>query len=168
MKSPFLLLAASLVCAAPALAGGSVTWSDIEPLFSEHPAVRSLLTSSLEISPTGVASRFGHHQPHLGGRRIGPYRFQVHRKSAEREPLLLTVCTVPAFFDSSGNPTTWEVASSFKERLAFVGITGSGEPGPACNEWVDSEPSLLGTNGAVGEVPPNPSLQRTSPGHSPG
>ena len=167
MKNPLILLATALVCAGPSLADGSVDWSDVEPLLTDHPAVRALLISSLEISSTGMAARFGNHQPHLGGGRIGPYRFQVHRKSARREPLLLTICTVPAFFDTRGRPTTWELAASFKERLAFVALTEGGEPGPACNEWVADEPPLPGASGTVNAVPPNPSLQRTTHGHSP-
>ena len=138
------------------MADGSVDWSDVEPLLSDHPAVRALLVSSLEISPTGMAARIAHQQPHLGGARIGPYRFHVHRKSTPREPLQLTICTVPTFFDTRGIPTTWEVAASFKERLAFVALTDGGEPGPACNEWVDDEPPLPAASGTANAVPPNP------------
>jgi hypothetical protein len=138
-RSRIWIAAIAVLLAAPASAGGSVHWSDIEPLFAQHPTLRGFIEATLEVNPHGVAERFGSHQPHLGGARIGPYRFQAHRKGSTTDALVLTVCTVPTFFDAHGDKTTWELAFSFTERMHFIALTDKNAPGPACIDWVDPQ-----------------------------
>ena len=138
MRDTLLAFTIALLCSAPAAGDGSVDWRDVEPLLESQPSVRAVVLDTFEVGATGMATRVGSHQPHLGGARLGPYRFAAVRKS-DRIRLLLTICTWPTFFDASGNPAAFEDAASFKERLVFVALSEESQPGPACNDWGDFE-----------------------------
>lgn len=136
MRYPIIALTLVLLTQRPAIAGGSVEWSQVEPTVAENPAVYNFVNAALQINPHGMASRFGWHQKHLGGARIGPYEFSAHRKGiAGPDDLTLTVCTVPTFYDENGRITTWEAAASFTEQLAFIAVTRRGSRQVICPVW---------------------------------
>lgn len=128
------LVAALAVSSQPVAADGSVAFADIQDLLDQQPAIRLLLTETLEVAADGLAVRIGSHQLALGGARIGPFVFSAKLRG---EPglfaLQLVVCTVPHFLDAEGNPTTFEAAVEVEEELAYVKLAQLGE-GPRLDD----------------------------------
>ena len=106
-----------------ALAGGTVSLDDIEPLLRQKPALREVVKSAFDLEATVMAAiRFGPRFAHLSGGRMGPYMVAARPKgSPERPPVELVLCTEVRFLDESGRVVQDELtARRVEETLTAV------------------------------------------------
>lgn len=80
-------LFAALTLASIARAGGSVDYSDIEPLLKDKPHFSHII-DSIKLNQTGSATRLGRHYGSVSGARVGPYEFKA---SGSDSPADLTI-----------------------------------------------------------------------------
>ncbi|CAM2173737.1 conserved hypothetical protein [Paraburkholderia sacchari] len=86
-----------------ALADGSVSYSElIVPMFKDRPQFGDFIKQSFTVTDTGWGIRINSPtMPHMGGVRMGPYRFQATWHSPKGDvPVTLVIDTKAQFFDS--------------------------------------------------------------------
>jgi hypothetical protein len=131
MKGDSLLLLILLFVFSPLIArsDGSISFEGISKLvLSQDPRIRNLLVESLDIEPTGSATRIGKHLPH-GGCRVGPYSFSARQAGSQGDyGLRLTIYTNTLFTDANGRPDGSQGASHMIISLQGISLVpGSGD-----------------------------------------
>lgn len=90
-------------------ADGSVSFvSDIIPMMKSRPIFEQFITQSFSITDTGWGVRIDSSTiPHMGGTRIGPYRFYAVWHSPKGDvPVTLIIDTKTQFFDARHHEIT--------------------------------------------------------------
>jgi len=92
-------------------AGGSISWSEVEPMVAAVPELKRLLDAKFEIESNGTAVRLGRAFGNLSGRRVGPYEFRMrladdtNRQADDASwPWLLRIQTEWEVLDNEGRP----------------------------------------------------------------
>jgi len=86
-----------------AYADGSVSFtSDVIPMMKNRPIFEQFITQSFSITDTGWGIRINSPtMPHMGGARMGPYRFNAIWHSQKGDvPVTLIIDTKTQFFDT--------------------------------------------------------------------
>lgn len=95
-----LILFSSLI-----IGGGSFHFEDdLRPILAQNPPLEDYIINTLDLSDSGIAMRIGQNvNPHLGGKRIGPYIMRAKPKGSE-------------------GPFIWEI--TFETEQVFTGEDG--------------------------------------------
>lgn len=127
--SHVLLIALSgFLSSALAYADGSVSFStDIIPIMKSRPLFERFVTRSFSISDVGWGVRIDSPtMPHMGGARMGPYKFQAIWHSENGNiPITLLINTKTKFFDDKHNEIMGDdlrKTTSIKETLDSIEI----------------------------------------------
>ncbi len=110
MKSPKRWAGIVLtLLAAHAWADGTVSFqSDVLPLLKTRPAFQAFMLEAFTVNDAGTGTRISDQAiPHLGGARIGPYKFNAiwHSPSGDK-PVTLVIDTDTKFFNRAGREIT--------------------------------------------------------------
>ncbi|WP_143808852.1 hypothetical protein [Paraburkholderia susongensis] len=124
------MIAASLGIGAAqfAYADGSVSFAlDIIPMMKGRPIFEQFIAQSFSITDTGWGIRIDSPTiPHMGGARIGPYRFNAIWHSPKGDvPVTLIIDTKTQFFDAHHREITGDdlrEATSITETLDSIEI----------------------------------------------
>ena len=132
-----LIAAGCLAAADVAVAGGTISLDELEPLLRQKPEIQAFLMSSLEMDRTAMAAvRLGSHFKALGGTRVGPYLIQARPKTPGNSRVLeVVLCTDARFFDESEKETEDEAnAVRLVEKLTVVMLRelDAAPPIPSC------------------------------------
>jgi len=139
---------------APLQAGGSISSSDLKSLLSVDDPITVYVRQSLDIAPTGGATRIGQAvNPNLGGQRVGPYTFPARRSGNSGDyNLIVTLKTSVKWLDDSGNVVDVGKATKFTEKLTGVEVAPMAkapvEPTPA-KPAAPAEPTLAEKQAAL-------------------
>ncbi|MGF6371231.1 hypothetical protein OKW40_003981 [Paraburkholderia sp. RAU6.4a] len=83
-------------------ADGSISFNDyIVPMLKDRPQFKEFILQSFSVTDTGWGIRINSPtMPHMGGARMGPYRFQAIWHSPRGDtPVTLVIDTKTEFFD---------------------------------------------------------------------
>ncbi|TKC80207.1 hypothetical protein FAZ69_29600 [Trinickia terrae] len=111
-----------------AYADGSVSFTaDITPMMKARPFFERFITQSFTVADTGWGTRIDSPtMPHMGGARMGPYRFNAIWHSQKGDiPVTLIIDTNIKFFDANHREITGSdlrKATSIKETLDSIEI----------------------------------------------
>ena len=111
-----------------AYADGSVSFtSDITPMMKARPFFERFITQSFTVADVGWGTRIDSPTiPHMGGARMGPYRFSAIWHSPKGDvPVTLIIDTNTQFFDANHREITGSdlrKATSIKETLDSIEI----------------------------------------------
>ncbi|MBC8746685.1 hypothetical protein OKW43_003360 [Paraburkholderia sp. WC7.3g] len=86
-----------------AYAEGAISFTDnIMPMLKDRPQFKEFILQSFSVTDTGWGVRVDSlTMPHMGGARMGPYRFQAIWHSPQGDtPVTLVIDTKTEFFDS--------------------------------------------------------------------
>jgi hypothetical protein len=98
-----LTFCSSVIFAQSAHADGSVSFSEnIKPILNSRPLFEKFINQSFSISDAGWGTRIDSPtMPHMGGARMGPYRFHAIWHSPNGDvPVTLVIDTKIQFFDA--------------------------------------------------------------------
>jgi hypothetical protein len=101
--TPFHVAIFFTLWASVAHADGSVSFREnIEPMLKDRPQFEQFIVQSFSITDTGWGIRIDSPtMPHMGGARMGPYRFRAMWHGPHGDiPVTLVIDTKTRFFDS--------------------------------------------------------------------
>ncbi|WP_156967151.1 hypothetical protein [Paraburkholderia ferrariae] len=90
-------------------ADGSISFNEkIIPIINDRPQFRDFILQSFSVTDTGWGVRINSStMPHMGGARMGPYRFQaIWHSPAGDTPVTLVIDTEIKFFDKNHRQIT--------------------------------------------------------------
>ncbi|MBC8736777.1 hypothetical protein F6X40_08115 [Paraburkholderia sp. UCT31] len=111
-----------------AYAEGAVSFNDnIVPMLKDRPQFKEFILQSFSVADTGWGVRIDSPtMPHMGGARMGPYRFQAIWHSPHGgTPITLVIDTKTEFFDSHRRQITGSdlrETTSITETLESIGV----------------------------------------------
>lgn len=120
-----------------AIAGGTLSTSELDVLIKQMPVVRDFLRSSLRFSDSAYAEvRLGPDFVNLSGARTGPYTIDA-RSAKDGVPLVVVLCTSTRFLDKKGRQlpdAQITQAVSIEEKLTGVMLRQEGNDAtqPSC------------------------------------
>ena len=117
-----LLFLAIALLPSLSLAGGSVTWKEVQTMLAKKPELRKLIESTFAVEKEGDAIRLGRQFENLGGLRIAPYRFKATAKDGS--VFLLTVNSQKTFVLEDGTRLATGDERMFKANRLIEVPTG--------------------------------------------
>ena len=122
MIRKFSLLCFFVLCGLPALGGGSLARSDIQPLLDQQPAIWKFYLDHFDIDSVGWAPRIGGRRA-LDGSRIAPYSFAAKPKGQPGPFTLYIVIEADTYFyDDAGKDSDMDHGTSYKETLTKIAV----------------------------------------------
>ncbi|WP_143040714.1 hypothetical protein [Paraburkholderia caballeronis] len=123
-----VIVATGLIAVPAAYADGSVSFKeDIVPMLNERPQFKKFILQSFSVTDAGWGIRVDSPtMPHMGGARMGPYKFQAiwHSPTGDT-PITLVIDTKIEFFDSHHRQITGDdlrATTSITEMLDSIEI----------------------------------------------
>lgn len=108
MKRCFSLVLAIFALQTPGFCGGSVDWEfHALPILKAHPDLLRVITSSLDVSKSGLGVRLGKDFGDQQGMRIPPYEFPARLKGSTGSYNLILVIHDPSGIHGEGEDGTW-------------------------------------------------------------